>query len=366
MEKNNYENCDELRNIQTGILEMSFNLDNTILSIGTENGFILCNIIPFYIICSHNLEGGIKQVEVSDNQNNLFLLGGGNNPKFPKNMVILWNCPNKKLMSIVKMSHTIKNIKCNPNHLFIIIKNKIFCFDSQNLKEIDSHETMEDNNKGIFSMRFINNTSIIAFPGQKKGDIHIYRYDVKKLNIIHAHSTRISCVSLNNDGTLFATASDKGTLIRIFKVNNGELYREFRRGKDKAEIFSLSFSNQNEFLCITSDRKTVHIFNLVQEYENDDENKPKIVPESKGVIGNLKKIFYRVPSSFVKLERSFALYRINELKSICTFGESDNLFVVSYDDKGKFYHINFDKKNGGETKDAKIYSILYKKKNEKE
>ena len=45
MERDNYENCDELRNIQTGILEMSFNLDNTILSIGTENGFILCNII---------------------------------------------------------------------------------------------------------------------------------------------------------------------------------------------------------------------------------------------------------------------------------------------------------------------------------
>ena len=38
------ENCDELRNIETEILEMSFNLDNTILSIGTENGFILYNM----------------------------------------------------------------------------------------------------------------------------------------------------------------------------------------------------------------------------------------------------------------------------------------------------------------------------------
>jgi WD40 repeat protein len=360
------ENSDELRNIETEILEMSFNLDNTILSIGTENGFILYNTIPFYIICSQNLGGGIKQVEVLGGEGNLFLLGGGNHPKFLKNLVILWNYPQKKLISFIKMQHTIKNIKCNSYHLFVIIKNKIFCFDSQTLKEIDSHETMEDNNKGIFSMNVVNNTSIIAFPGQKKGDIHIYRYDIKKLDIIHAHSTRISCINLNNNGTLLATASDNGTLIRIFKVNSGELYREFRRGKDKAEIFSLSFSNQNEFLCITSDRKTVHIFNLVQEYENDNEDKPKIVPESKGVIGNLKKIFYRVPSSFVKLERSFALYRINELKSICTFGESDNLFVVSYDDKGKFYHINFDKKNGGETKDAKIYSILYKKKNEKE
>jgi WD40 repeat protein len=282
-------------------------------------------------------------------EGNLFLLGGGNHPKFLKNLVILWNYPQKKLISFIKMQHTIKNIKCNSYHLFVIIKNKIFCFDSQTLKEIDSHETMEDNNKGIFSMNVVNNTSIIAFPGQKKGDIHIYRYDIKKLDIIHAHSTRISCINLNNNGTLLATASDNGTLIRIFKVNSGELYREFRRGKDKAEIFSLSFSNQNEFLCITSDRKTVHIFNIEKEINNDEnDNLPK----------NHKSIFGKVSGFFgidyFNSEWSFKYIKTDDEKSICRFSLDDTIYVLSY--KGNFYNANY--KENIQDKHCKIINKL--------
>ncbi len=56
------------------------------------------------------------------------------------------------------------------------------------------------------------------------------------VSIIAAHSGRLSCISLNHDGSRCATTSDKGTLIRVFNTVTGVLLHELRRGVDRAEI----------------------------------------------------------------------------------------------------------------------------------
>jgi WD40 repeat protein len=80
--------------------------------------------------------------------------------------------------------------------------------------------------------------------------------------LIAAHESLIAFLALNNEGTLLATASDKGTLIRIYSTETGNFLSELRRGTEKAEIYSICFNSTSKFLACSSDRGTIHIFSL--------------------------------------------------------------------------------------------------------
>jgi WD40 repeat protein len=51
------------------------------------------------------------------------------------------------------------------------------------------------------------------------------------------------------------------------------MLQELRRGKENAEIFSIAFSNSNQYLACTSDRGTIHIFSLDKVIEKTKDPK---------------------------------------------------------------------------------------------
>ena len=95
---------------------------------------------------------------------------------------------------------------------------------------------------------------------------------------MNAHNSSIACIALNSAGTLLATASDKGTLIRLFRSETGDRLQELRRGSDKAEIFNLSIDLQSNWIACTSDKGTVHVFsirNALHEALRENEEKAR-------------------------------------------------------------------------------------------
>jgi autophagy-related protein 18 len=98
-------------------------------------------------------------------------------------------------------------------------------------------------------------------PLQHTGEVLIFdTLGLSPINIIPAHKTPIALLSLSPKGDVLATASDKGTVIRVFSVPSGDKLFQFRRGSYPARITSMAFNHTGDYLVVGSDTETVHLF----------------------------------------------------------------------------------------------------------
>ena len=166
------------------------------------------------------------------------------------------------------------------NRLFVVCENKIFVFTFPTFENIDIIDTFQ-NPKGVIAISANTEETIIAYPDKSKGYVRIKSYSSQKpdTSLLNAHESQIACLSINKEGTLLATASDKGTLLRLFKIDDGTLVQELRRGTENATIYSIAFDPQSKFLACTSDRGTIHIFTLAIANKNIKE---ALIPSNEG------------------------------------------------------------------------------------
>ena len=256
----------------------------------------------------------------------------------------------------IRFNSNIIKVKLREDCIISILENRIYLLDINTLETIDILDTF-DNPNGIFSMSNINNKLNIAFP-QNKGKIQLEYYNIIKENfkkdetkIINAHESFIAFLTLNNEGNVLATASDKGTLIRLFNVYNQEMIAELRRGTKNTTINCLAFDINTEFIACTSEVGTVHIFYIHEINKlfekNEDKNKSNNEGNKKEKNKNTKLIKVK--------ERSFAKFKVQEKKSILRFVQNNSFIVLTSD--GKFYKAFFDTKDGIINKKNEKYNI---------
>ena len=158
--------------------------------------------------------------------------------------VIIWDDYEERTRTEVSFHSEVRNIKLSKEHLVVVLDEKVFVFNFDTLKCIDQIETI-DNPKGIVAMsqgeKPVNR--VVICPHEYKGmlKVHIFVMDKSINNTVTAHESEIGALTVNADGTLMASASIKGTVIRILSVEGGEQLQELRRGSSKADINSLIF-----------------------------------------------------------------------------------------------------------------------------
>lgn len=187
-----------------------------------------------------------------------------------KQKVVIWDDYEKRTRTEISFHSDVKNMKLSKDLLVVALDEKVFVFNFEDLKCIDQIETI-DNPRGIVALsqgeKPINR--VVVCPHEFKGmlKVHIFCMNKSIENIVTAHESEIGALTVNSEGTLIASASTKGTLIRILSVEGGEQLQELRRGSGKANINYLIFHPTLNLLACCSDRKSVHVFEIKKSVE---------------------------------------------------------------------------------------------------
>lgn len=109
--------------------------------------------------------------------------------------------------------------------------------------------------------------------------------------VIPAHEGQLAALQFSRTNTRIATASLKGTVIRVFDTRDGSKLYELRRGlKRTASIFSLSFSPCGTFLACSSNTETVHVFKLDERSDPGEAGTYGSPPNDEGWYGYINSV----------------------------------------------------------------------------
>lgn len=281
--------------------DVKFNQDQDCFAVAHETGFSVYNSNPIDPRVSRTFSGtsssgtGIGLILMLHRTNYLALVGGGKNPRYPNNKVIIWDDLKRKASLNLGFMGPVVNVLLSRIRIVVVLTNQVVVYEfSAPPKKFASYETY-DNEHGVADLavhsatmlllilpappssssvksgngnsREASKYQILAFPGRTIGQIQLVDISPQGLeknfvSIIKAHKARIRCICLNRTGTMIASASETGTIIRIHSTTSTALLYEFRRGLDKAIITSMSFSSNDSKLAVLSDKNTLHVFNV--------------------------------------------------------------------------------------------------------
>ncbi|GMP90868.1 hypothetical protein CsSME_00041810 [Camellia sinensis var. sinensis] len=212
------------------ILHVSFNQDFGFgcFSTGTDRGFKIYNCDPFREIFRRDFHhGGISTVEMLFRCNILAIVGGGPDPQYPLNKVMIWDDHQSWCIGELSFRSEVRDVRLRRDRIAVVLEQKIFVYNFSDLKLLHQIETIA-NPKGLCAVSQAGGSLVLVCPGLQKGQVRVEHYPSKRTKFIMAHDSRIPCFALTPDGHLLATCSTKGTLVRIFNTFDGSLLQEAR------------------------------------------------------------------------------------------------------------------------------------------
>uniref|UniRef100_A0AAZ3Q9I4 WD repeat domain phosphoinositide-interacting protein 2 n=1 Tax=Oncorhynchus tshawytscha TaxID=74940 RepID=A0AAZ3Q9I4_ONCTS len=231
------------------LLFANFNQDNTSLAVGTKSGykfFSLSSVDKLEQIyeCTDTEDVCIVERLFSSSLVAIVSL------KAPRKLKV---CHFKKGTEICNYSYsnTILAVKLNRQRLIVCLEESLYIHNIRDMKVLHTIRETPPNPSGLCALSISNDNCYLAYPGSATiGEVQVFdTVNLRAANMIPAHDSPLAAVVFDASGTKLATASEKGTVIRVFSIPEGQKLFEFRRGvKRCVSICSLAFSMEGLYL----------------------------------------------------------------------------------------------------------------------
>ena len=262
--------------------------------------------------------------------NILVLVGGGPVPRYPPNKVVVWDDYQAKMIVELDFPSEVRGVKVRQERLLVVLDTSLYVYSFKDLSFLTQFSTAA-NPTGLAAM---NATSPLLelFPAAAQGCLLLRTETIDESGAsaasertIGAHNGPLACIATTLDGKLVATASEKGTLIRVWDTETGAMVKELRRGAENARVWCMCFSHDGTMLAVSSSRGTCHIFGIAE------------LANKRSSLGALRTV---LPAYF-KSEWSSMQAVIPAVPSVIAFApDKASLFVVAHD--GTYQRILID------------------------
>ena len=109
----------------------------------------------------------------------------------------------------------------------VVLEYKVYVYNFADLNLLHTIETAS-NPRGLCSLCPDSRACVLACPGLQKGHVKVELFDITRTTIVPAHESSLGHLSTNLDGTRLATASERGTLVRVWDTKSGQRLHELR------------------------------------------------------------------------------------------------------------------------------------------
>ena len=141
---------------------------------------------------------------------------------------MIWDDHQNRCIGELSFRSNVKAVKLRRDRVVVVLATKVYVYRFSDLKLLDQIST-QTNPRGLVALCPHPAHTVLACPGVNRGHVRVELYDVRKSTIITAHETDLARLALSADGALVATASEKGTLLRVFDTHTGAQLRTHRR-----------------------------------------------------------------------------------------------------------------------------------------
>lgn len=307
------------------INNIRFNQTKDSVSIATDTGFIVYNLDPFGKKLERKILGGLRLVQMLYNSNLYILIGDGKYNEYYSNKLVIWNDEKSQNEVEIEYNDIIKNVECREDIMVVVLEYKTIIYNSSDYSRLREIETC-NNPLGLITINYsinFNKKLRLVSPNKTYGCVDIWdKQSVESLRSIQAHNNKLECIQLNNNGEYLATASNMGTIIRLFNINNGEMISEFRRSIYSKIVNNLIFNEYSNLLLCTTLCGSIDIFKTGL---NNEINNIQI--DEKKHLFNLFR------------NNSISKYKMNGIKMTgCFLG--DSIIMLGYN--SKYYQFKYE------------------------
>lgn len=294
---------------------ITFNQDASCVAVGLSSGFKIFSCSPFRQCFQQPKSEAVGLVEMLYCTSLVAVVALGDEPGSSPRKLKLINTKRHSTICDLIFPSSILQVKLSRSRMVVLLEEQIYVYDITTMKLLHTIETSPNTNglctlsnddvnpahqsylayplppktvthdsllvNGINTNGGLNsaqnNVLSVSNTPNRVGDVIIFNLrTLQPMLVIEAHKSTLAAITLSSDGSLLATASDKGTIVRVFAVATGVKLYQFRRGTYPTKIYSLSFSSDNRYVVATSSSETVHIFRLGEDESLETKHKKKM------------------------------------------------------------------------------------------